>query len=681
MFYNALIEAFLADESLFTDVKAIVDCPLKVDPAEIVKACREKEPAEIVELLAQPGSDLIFPELTIATEISYGRNHFLETFGSSKNSAAKLTRRKSYGPTTSRESVDSDVLNSRMGFEEFDSGNLLLNGTAASSSTALDKRTDEESSVLSATRTKERRKTFAASRTDAVLQELKLGGVLSEQTKYRVISQYHARLQRFGRRLIKIWAKFYRALSPSWAPDRNSLIAMPRPFVVPGGRFIEIYYWDSYWIILGLLASGLIDVARDVILNFLFCVERYGFIPNGMRKYYLDRSQPPMLSSMLRAFYQATGDKDFIAEAVPLLEREYEYWMSEFNGKVVRLQKIDEKSNQPVTYTLNRYYSLENTPRPESYRIDVSTGELLTKIKGPDASKEEHYRAIRSAAESGWDFSSRWLRPAIEGFGESGIRPDTKTDKTLHKTCLIDIDTCNVVPCDLNAFLFNMETDLAFFSDALQKSKSKAMYSEALENRRKAMMEFLWDSEMEIWLDYDMLNQKRSHVISAASFVPLWSGVLPETMSSERRIQLASNLSCIVKSYGVVCTNITAGLQWDSPNVWAPNHHIAVEFLAGGRFWHHTIKAADDHGPAMVLAANWASRFVNTVLDRFEIYNTCAEKYDCRRLGKSGLDGEYVTQDGFGWTNGTVLDLLEKFGILLTPQGLFSSKIPGDIFQ
>lgn len=450
-----------------------------------------------------------------------------------------------------------------------------------------------------------------------------------------------------------------------------------------------MYYWDSYWIILGLLSSGLHDVAHELIENFLFCVERFGFIPNGLRKYYLDRSQPPLLSCMLRAYYHATKDLDFIRGALQLLEREYAWWMSVKHGHAVEIEiPVDVYSPENTkTVVLNRYYSLEVTPRPESYRIDRITGGLYQEYRGAADSLEEHYRAIRAAAESGWDFSSRWLRPAVEGQGESGIKPDIQIDKVLHKLCLVDIDTCYILPCDLNAFMFCLEEDLAFFANILGKTESEAKYLKAREDRRQAMIYFLWDPEREMWLDYDMKNRSLSCVISAASFVPLWAGINPGPLSDDLRIHLASRLSCIVRPYGVVATNITAGLQWDCPNVWAPNHHMAVDFLCGGRFWNYKYQNADTYllapTPGILLAANWSSRFVNTVLDRYELFGSVSEKYDCGRLGKSGVDGEYVTQDGFGWTNGSVLDLLEKFRTLMTPIGLYTSsrKLQDDFTQ
>lgn len=410
-----------------------------------------------------------------------------------------------------------------------------------------------------------------------------------------------------------------------------------------------------------------------MIGNFLFCIERFGFVPNGNRKYYLDRSQPPLLSTLMRSYYHVTKDLDFIRTALPVLEREHVYWMSQTNGHAVQLTYPDPVTGEPKTGILNRYYSLGTTPRPESYRLDVITGTLHKRFHGCTESAEEHWRAIRAGAESGWDFSSRWLRPAVEGKGEEGIRPDEaiEGDKVLHKVCLIDIDTCTIIPCDLNAYLYCLEEDLAFFAEELNAEDSIKEYNAAKECRREIMQHFLWDKEKEMWLDYDMVNQKLSQVISAASYVPLWAGVNPEghAMTDERRLQLAENLSCLTRPYGIVCTNVFAGLQWDMPNVWAPNHHIAYSFLCGGRFWELNKTAESDRGPAMKMGINWASRFVNTVLARYELYGTVSEKYHCSVLAKSGVDGEYQTQTGFGWSNGVVLDALKHFGPYLTPIG------------
>eukprot|EP01054_Gregarina_sp_Poly1_P007627 Gregarina_sp_Poly_1__7626@NODE_428_length_8567_cov_88_085529_g349_i0_p1_GENE_NODE_428_length_8567_cov_88_085529_g349_i0NODE_428_length_8567_cov_88_085529_g349_i0_p1_ORF_typecomplete_len719_score84_14Trehalase/PF01204_18/2_6e82GDE_C/PF06202_14/2_3e03GDE_C/PF06202_14/5_1e05Bac_rhamnosid6H/PF17389_2/56Bac_rhamnosid6H/PF17389_2/0_0022_NODE_428_length_8567_cov_88_085529_g349_i045506706 len=712
MFYNALIQAFLNDESLFTDVKAIVDCPLRVDPSEVIRACREGNPRDILELLDAPGSDLEHPILVVPDEARYGRDGFLKDFGERDKTKHVIQRRRTF---TTNDPFDVDVdpvplqrPRSSLTVGNFNPGQGDLPRLSVTPSTVVDK-TEAQLLQMAATRARTRmdpadlsqeartnlRRSTAtnvwAQRVDNLVEQYKAEkadaasashSVITEMTKVAITSKYHLRVQRLGEELIQSWPRFYRRTSSSWAPDRNSLIPVPKPFVVPGGRFIEIYYWDSYWIIRGLLSSGLEEVARGIIENFLFCIERFGFIPNGLRKYYLDRSQPPLLSCMLRAFYHATQDRDFVQGALQMLEREYAFWMSPRLGHLVELELPDRSNHGHFKKChLNRYYSLETTPRPESYRIDEITATLYREFNGAADSIQEHYRAIRAAAEAGWDFSSRWLRPAVEGEGEGGIKPDMKIDKVLHKVCLVDIDTCTIIPCDLNAFLFCLEEDLAYFAGILGKTDSEQVYLEAREQRREAMLHFLWDHEREMWLDYDLKRRRFSSVLSAASFVPLWAGVNPEKLSDQRRIELASRLSGIVRPYGIVCTNITAGLQWDNPNVWAPNHHIAVDFLCGGRFWELEKSAMDDQGPAMALGINWASRFVNTVLDRFEFFGTCSEKYDCNRLGKSGVDGEYVTQDGFGWTNGAVLDFMEKFRNRLTPQGLYSAKRPGDSFS
>ncbi|XP_075591144.1 trehalase-like [Dermatophagoides farinae] len=180
--------------------------------------------------------------------------------------------------------------------------------------------------------------------------------------------------------------------------------------MVPGGRFIENYYWDTYWICLGLLATGKPEIVKDTLINFFYLVERCGFIPNGTRMYYQDRSQPPILSSLLRAYFYETHDLDFIAEHVKDLEKEYNFWMNQQFKHCITVTDDEGKS-----HTLNRYYSSDTEPRPESYRMDYEVGKVFVAInRSTDDELRELFRNIHAGAESGWDFSARWLRPAVE---------------------------------------------------------------------------------------------------------------------------------------------------------------------------------------------------------------------------------------------------------------------------
>lgn len=179
-------------------------------------------------------------------------------------------------------------------------------------------------------------------------------------------------------------------------PDLYSIIWVPNPVIVPGGRFREFYYWDSYWIIKGLLLSGMETTAKGMLENFLYIVDKYGFVPNGGRVYYLKRSQPPLLIPSMKVYYDFTKDLDFVKKNLKIMEKEFKFWLDkhtvlvEMNGK---------------KYKLAVYGDTSRGPRPESYREDIISARDFDTLED----KEAHYSELKAAAESGWDFSSRWF--------------------------------------------------------------------------------------------------------------------------------------------------------------------------------------------------------------------------------------------------------------------------------
>ncbi|MGH8276154.1 MAG: trehalase family glycosidase, partial [Steroidobacteraceae bacterium] len=184
------------------------------------------------------------------------------------------------------------------------------------------------------------------------------------------------------------------------SPPYSSLLPLPKPYVVPGGRFREIYYWDSYFTMLGLDESGRHDLVTDMVADFANLIERYGHVPNGTRTYYLSRSQPPFFFEMVGLLSKADPGEAF-AHYLLQLQREYAFWMEGAGGlrpghahrRVVAM---------PDGSILNRYWDDRDTARDESYREDT---ELARASGRPPA---QVFRDIRAAAESGWDFSSRW---------------------------------------------------------------------------------------------------------------------------------------------------------------------------------------------------------------------------------------------------------------------------------
>lgn len=202
-------------------------------------------------------------------------------------------------------------------------------------------------------------------------------------------------LNRFAKEVNSRWRDLLRKFDPSriCPTCKTSAIVTADPFMVPGGRFIEYYYWDSYWIIKSLLISDMDETARDMIQNFLDIVTEIGFVPNGARIYYLNRSQPPLLTPMIDEYFEKTKDMNFLKSAIDLIDAEYTFWMS---------YKAANFTKNGKTYKLNKYDVKNLGPRPESYREDYVNARL-------SPNETEYYMAVASAAESGWDFSSRWV--------------------------------------------------------------------------------------------------------------------------------------------------------------------------------------------------------------------------------------------------------------------------------
>ena len=331
--------------------------------------------------------------------------------------------------------------------------------------------------------------------------------------------------------------------------DKFSLVFLPNPVVVPGGRFREIYYWDSFWIIKGLLACGMKDTARGMVENLLYLVERMGYVPNGGRIYYT-RSQPPLLSSMVDAYHEHTGDDLWAASTVGNLEKEWLYWEKEHSVKV------DDRR-------MFRYNCEEGKPRPESYREDFLLAEKLEQKE-----KEELWKELRTGAESGWDYSSRWFGQEGEGQG------------------LGDTEIRSVVPVDLNAFLARGAGIIAKLHGIRNNEEEMIRWEGKKAELVEAMEALMWCEAEGAWLDLDLDTGCKRNRFSASNLIPLWAGALPENKKAERGEKCAEYLVRMVgdQEGGLPTTMVMSGQQWDYPNVWPPLEHMVIMGLyrAGG---------------------------------------------------------------------------------------------------
>jgi alpha,alpha-trehalase len=420
-----------------------------------------------------------------------------------------------------------------------------------------------------------------------------------------------------------LWSVLER--EPDRAEPYSSLLPLPYPYVVPGGRFREIYYWDSYFTMLGLEESGRHDLALSMVRNFVSLIDRYGHVPNGNRTYYLSRSQPPFFAAMIELIADESGDRSAIyAEFLPALGREYAFWMEgadtlppgSAHRRVVRLEDGT---------LLNRYWDDRDTPRDESYREDVTTAQ------GAGRPPEEVYRDLRAAAESGWDFSSRWLA-------------DGRTLSTIRTT--------ELVPVDLNSLLFRLETTLAEAYASTGEPEKAAEFEARAEQRKAAVRRYLWDADEGVFTDYLWRESRPSGAVTAATLSPLFVGLA--TRAQAARVAEAVRTG-LLKPGGLTTTTVTTDQQWDAPNGWAPLQWIAIAGL-------------NDYGETR-LAETIAQRWMETVITTYRATAKLVEKYNVhdKSLVSSGGGGEYPTQDGFGWTNGVLRKLLVLYPRAVLP--------------
>jgi alpha,alpha-trehalase len=406
----------------------------------------------------------------------------------------------------------------------------------------------------------------------------------------------------------------------------SSLLPLPRPFVVPGGRFREIYYWDSYFTMLGLLASGRQDLTEDMVTNFAHLIDAYGLIPNGNRTYYLSRSQPPFFFAMVALLSPPEHPEQAYARYLPELRREHAFWM-EGEGQVAAGSAARRVVALAPGVILNRYWDELDLPRDESFREDV----LLAKAQ-PRA-PAEFYRDVRAAAESGWDFGSRWLAD-----GHS----------------MATIDTTAIVPADLNSLLFGLERAIASGCRQSGDSACAREFTERAQARRLAMDRYLWDRAHGAYFDYQWQARHRITRVSAATLYPLFTG-----SASDRQATAVANTTRrqLLKAAGLVATPLTTGQQWDAPNGWAPLQWVGI---AGLRAYGHNALAE-------VIACRWLAN-----VGRFYRENgRLLEKYDVVNPGRPGGGGEYPLQDGFGWTNGVtrrLLTIYPQFAAFRSPE-------------
>lgn len=411
-----------------------------------------------------------------------------------------------------------------------------------------------------------------------------------------------------------LWPALTRAADTTGA--YSSLIPLPNPYVVPGGRFREVYYWDSYFTMLGLVESGRTDLVRSMLDNFAYLVRTIGHVPNGNRTYYLSRSQPPFLAAMVGLYAQAT-DTTRALGYLDALEAEHRFWMEgaeslEAGEAYRRVVRMGDGS------LLNRYWDDRPAPRPESYREDYGLAQSLTADQ-----RTPFYRNVRAAAESGWDFSSRWMRDPSD---------------------LRTLETKELVPIDLNSLLYHAERTIAalrIFRGDPGDAEVAERFALAAERRRRALLAAAFDPDSGFFYDVrwrtgERVTDRPTMAVAAVLYFGL--------ATSEQGRAVAARLeSDLLRPGGFVTTLVASGQQWDAPNGWPPLQWMAI-------------RGVRRYGRAD-LAEAAGERWLALNRRTYRATGRMMEKYDVVDLDRPAGGGEYPTQDGFGWTNGVALAL------------------------
>jgi alpha,alpha-trehalase len=389
----------------------------------------------------------------------------------------------------------------------------------------------------------------------------------------------------------------------------GSLIPLPNDYVVPGGRFREVYYWDSYFTLLGLQTAGKQKLVRDMVENFAYLIREVGHIPNGNRTYYLTRSQPPFFALMVQVLAEMEGGevyKEFMLELVA----EHDFWMKGAATITADNGASDHVVRMPDGSLLNRYYDAGDRPRAESYREDV----LAIMESGRDS--QTVARHLRSGAESGWDYSARWFAD-----GEN----------------ISSIVTTDIIPPDLNSLLWKLEHIISIeHSDLKEQERFAAMAS----SRAAAMNRYLYDEKTGFYQDKNWTTGEFTDFLTLAGVYPLFVG-----LTDNRRAAAVGDLVAeqFLAPGGVRSSLVDTDQQWDAPNGWPPLQWMTYQGL----------KNYNENSVATQIRDRWMDNNERVYAN----VNKMVEKYNVEDITLEAGGGEYPVQDGFGWSNGVYLRL------------------------
>jgi len=434
------------------------------------------------------------------------------------------------------------------------------------------------------------------------------------------------------------------------------LLYLPNKYVVPGGRFNEMYGWDSYFIVLGLIADKREDLAKGMVENFWFEIEHYGAVLNANRTYFLTRSQPPFLTSMMRAVYEATGSfrspetkRQWLEKGYALAEKDYGTW--------TRSEHLAGKTG------LARYMDLGDGPVPEmaddsTYYPDVirwlvahpeeDHGFLIKSSANPDAAEIERLKQLSC------DVTKSLVCAKAEAMGYRLTRAFYEGDRAMRESGFdtsfrfqaFSGATHHYAPVCLNSLLFRYERDMAHFAHILGRADDAHKWEQRAKARNAAIQHYLWQPKKGTYADYDFVKRESSSYAYVTDLYPLWAGVA----TREQAKSMVGKLDLFERPGGLTMSDTKSGMQWDEPFGWAPTNWIAVAGLDAYQY----------HDEARRIA----KKFMATVDQGFAEDGTIREKYNVEagNADVKVMAGYKTNVIGFGWTNGVYLKMKELLG-------------------
>ncbi len=405
---------------------------------------------------------------------------------------------------------------------------------------------------------------------------------------------------------------------------QQGLLYLPNPYVVPGGRFNEMYGWDSYFIQVGLLRDGETELAKDMIDNFLYQVEHYGKVLNANRTYYLTRSQPPFLTEMILGVYRKTRDRGWLEGTLPAIEKTYRLWTT--------------APHLTAATGLSRYYDFGEGPAPEviADERDAQGRTHYDRVKAYYRTQEIKDYDVSKFYDKATDQLTALFYKGDRSMRESGFDPSNRFGP-------FNADIIDYNPVCLNSLLVMMAADAAEIMKELGRPADAARWLRRADERRDRINRLMWDAKDGLYYDYNVAEKRVRRYPFATTFYPLWAGIASRAQAAK----VVANLGLLERAGGLLTSTNVSGSQWDAPYGWAPLQLIAV----GGLRRYGYDKEADR------IAVN----FLSLVLKEFIAHNTIVEKYDVearRSQIAAGLKFGYTSNEiGFGWTNATFTEL------------------------